>query len=234
MGREVSRVAARCTLVLVVTGLVASIVWRLVAGTILDAADLVLTDRTAGSSGMEFDTALAVLCCLALLGCVAWLVLVTGLVAVEALGMATGQPFAARISSAGLCPGALRRLVLAGCGVALTAGLAGTPAWAHSARPASPADDPAPSALAGLPVPDRAVGTSGRAVAGVRISTGDCLWYVADRALPENAGNAEITAAWHAIHRANLDRIGVDPDLVLPGTLLLIPDLDPPPRKESS
>ena len=234
MGREVSRVAVRCTLMLAVTGLVASTVWRLVAGTILDSAALVLADGTAGLSGLEFDRALAVLCCLALLGCVAWLVVVTGLTAVEALSIATGQPFPARISSAGLCPGALRRLVLAGCGVALTAGLAGTPAWAEPAHTASPADDPAPSALAGLPVPDRAVGTTGRAVAGVRISTGDCLWYVADRALPAHADNAEITAAWHAIHRANLDRIGADPDLVHPGTVLLIPDLDPPPRKESS
>lgn len=35
----------------------------------------------------------------------------------------------------------------------------------------------------------------------------------------------EVTAAWHRLHRANAERIGPDPDLVLPGTRLVVPEL---------
>lgn len=230
MGREVSRVAVRCVLVLALAGLVAGIGWLLVAETLVAVAHIVLADGTPSLVALPFDAALSGLCCLALLGCAGWLAMVTGLVAVEALAGATGRMTTAPLAGC-LCPAALRRLILVGCGVAITAGMAGSPALATSADPAT---DRRHSALVGLPVPDRAVEADTLPLTHVRVGTGDCLWKLAEQALPANADNSAISAAWRAIHRANLDRIGADPDLVLPGTLLQIPDLYPPRPKEPS
>jgi hypothetical protein len=70
-------------------------------------------------------------------------------------------------------------------------------------------------------------------VAGVVVRRGDSLWSIASALLPASAGDVETTRAWHRLHHANLSRIGTDPDLILPGTYLVVPDLAPDPRAPS-
>jgi len=128
----------------------------------------------------------------------------------------------AAASAARMCPRLAHRLVLAGCGVALTAGLT------------SPATADESGQLDGLEMPDRTVGSRAwePAPARVTVTTGESLWSIAKAALPDQAGNAEITAGWHGVHRANAHRIGDDPDLILPGMTLKIPDLNALDRKD--
>lgn len=51
---------------------------------------------------------------------------------------------------------------------------------------------------------------------------GETLWEIADRAPTKGAD--EIAERVEAIHRANLRTIGPDPDLILPGQVLSLPD----------
>ena len=116
----------------------------------------------------------------------------------------------------------LAAVVLAG-----TAAVAGAPAFAD---------------LAGLPLPDRTTGAAVAATAPtalgrahtVVVHGGDTLWSISARLLGGGATDARVTRTWHRLHRANLARIGPDPDLILPGTRLVVPRATPPHRKEAS
>ena len=166
-------------------------------------------------AGRPFAGQLVWLCAVAGLAGVAWLWLLTTAVTVEAL---TGTR-----TSAGV-PAALRRAVLAACGVAL----AGTgPAVAAAGQlPAGAHPDPHEPAgaavLAGLPLPDRAEG-AGSGGEEVVVRAGDTLWALAERSLPPGADDAAVVARWHRIHDLNRDRIGPDPDLIQPGQRLRLP-----------
>ncbi len=129
-------------------------------------------------------------------------------------------------------PRVVRRLVLAACGVGLVGSLV-SPAHA----------DPSRSPLAGLPLPDRPSATSATRRTGersgpttvaatrddrprartVRVVRGDSLWVLAVRDLPDNASLAAVDERWRAIHAANREVIGDDPDLILPGQQLRLP-----------
>lgn len=140
------------------------------------------------------------LCLVALAAAAAWAGLVTACVLLEAW----------RARAAGR-RAQLRRVVLACCGIAIAA-----PA------PGALADD---TGIAGLPLPDRAVGPA-HAVPVARtvvVSPGDCLWTIAAAGLPGGASDASITARWRAIYRLNRTVIGADPDLVVPGQRLVLP-----------
>ncbi len=190
----------------------------------------------------SFDQLLVWLCAATGLLAAAWLWAATCLVSLAAVrGRDTGV--------VGV-PMALRRLVLAGCGVAL----AGTVLGTVSATAAGPGGtDPGavraerPSAgragqLSGLPLPDRATGAGLRGTAPgvhpwrprtsggahfhdevVRVRPGDTLWALAVRHLPAGADDARITACWQHIHELNRDVIGADPDLILPDQWLRLP-----------
>jgi hypothetical protein len=41
-----------------------------------------------------------------------------------------------------------------------------------------------------------------------------------------------VTTAWHRVYRANVARVGPDPDLVRPGTRLAVPDLSSATHRE--
>lgn len=131
-------------------------------------------------------------------------------------------------------PAIVRRLVLLGCGVAL----AGATAVPADAEPG------ASGGIAGLPLPDRALGAahavpfaheaarrpgtdrSAAADPGVRVVVvrpGDTLWELAVRHLRPGAGPDEITRCWQRIHALNRDVIGADPDLIQPGQRLRLP-----------
>ena len=95
--------------------------------------------------------------------------------------------------------------------------------------------------LRGLQLPDRAVGAVAplhrehRAPAHrattVRVRAGDCLWDLAEARLADAASPQEVERAWRSLYRANRSRIGSDPDLLRPGTDLVLPaTLDRAPR----
>lgn len=69
---------------------------------------------------------------------------------------------------------------------------------------------------ASAPVPHRTSTT-------YRVRPGDCLWTIAERLLPAATAD-QVDQAWRRIHHANRDAVGPDPDLVLPGTTLRLPE----------
>jgi hypothetical protein len=129
-------------------------------------------------------------------------------------------------------PAGVRRLVLAACGAGLAVGLVApahaTPGEVHTDRRAS-------AVLAGLPLPDRAVGLPGRALLAtgplrtvpgavrtraVLVQPGDSLWDLAATHLGD-------PGRWPEIYALNRAVIGADPSLIQPATRLRLP-ADPP------
>ena len=81
-------------------------------------------------------------------------------------------------------------------------------------------DSPASTHRASTP---RAVSTGDGPTTQVRVRAGDTLWAIAARSLPDGASDADVAAATTAWHRANVDVIGDDPDLIVPAQLLVPP-----------
>lgn len=141
-------------------------------------------------------------------------------------------------------PVAVRRAVLALCGLALAGGLAApVQAAGHGRGTPAPGPEGAAAVLVGLPIPDRATSTSAwlRAVAEhsgapdrpvataaspdhVVVVPGDTLWDLARESLPGDADAADVVARWQEIYAANRDVVGADPDLIRPGMRLLLPE----------
>lgn len=113
-------------------------------------------------------------------------------------------------------PGPVRLLLLAACGVVVL-GATTTAASADDHRPVTP------DSLSGLPLPDRATGAAApppaHHVAPVRVRPGDSLWAIAETRL--GAGKH-----WRRIYARNIEVVGPDPDLILPGQLLELPPVD--------
>jgi LysM repeat protein len=106
--------------------------------------------------------------------------------------------------------GGVRRLVLAGCGVALAAAVA----------PAQ-ADDL--GTVAGQPPQPITAGAS--PVSGDHtVHAGDSLWSISAAHLGPGATDADITREWHSLWRANAATVGEDPDLIEPGQRLQLPE----------
>ena len=132
-------------------------------------------------------------------------------------------------------PRAVRRVVLAACGLSLAGSLA-APAYA---------DPGGPEGLAGLPLPDRTttttqwIGSLARerhqdpeqpavhvrpaGPAEVRVSPGDSLWELAADELGAAAEAEDVERRWREIYAANRDLVGADPDLIRPGQRLTLP-----------
>ena len=132
-------------------------------------------------------------------------------------------------------PRAVRRVVLAACGLSLAGSLA-APAYA---------DPGGPDALAGLPLPDRTTTTSQwigslarerhhapeqpaaqvrpAGTGEVRVSPGDSLWGLAADELGAEAAEEDVERRWREIYAANRDVVGADPDLIRPGQRLALP-----------
>jgi nucleoid-associated protein YgaU len=58
----------------------------------------------------------------------------------------------------------------------------------------------------------------------VVVEPGDSLWRIAARQLPPGADADTIDAAWRLWYAANRSVIGADPNLLLPGQQLHVPD----------
>ncbi len=122
------------------------------------------------------------------------------------------------------------RIAAAALGVAVGAGLA-SPALAE---PASPSANHLAAGLDGLALPDRTTDEDPglvparphRAGSTVVVGPGDSLWGITDRLLPGHTDAVTITRTWHVLYEANRARVGDDPDLLLPGTRLLVPRAD--------
>jgi len=171
-------------------------------------AAAVLTTALPGSAPRTADMALVRLCLIALLVAVAWGWL-QGLAAVaEAWRGSAGAPR----------PGAVRRLVLAACGVAAVGVLAGPAADAAPGHPD-------PDVLTGLPLPERAVGPARDTGRTAVVRRGDTLWALAAAELGPGASAADVTERWRLVYRRNRGVIGADPDLIRPGQLLRLPHL---------
>ena len=221
-GRGLPRFLRLLTLVLGV--LVATeAVRRLVAPPLGALADALGTGGRPWDQ-LPFETALAGCCAGALSLAWAWLLLCGAAVAVDALRR--GDAVASRAASpVPGCPQWVRALVLAALGLAVSTG----PALADA-----PGAAPVPAAdLAGLALPDRTVSPATAPHRHLEVvRPGDTLWAIAARRLPTTAADRTVDRAWHRLAAANHDRVG-DPDLIFPGTVLRVPDLDRPTRKEA-
>jgi hypothetical protein len=164
---------------------------------------------TAGAGAPpSADESLVRLCLAALMVAVAWGWLQGLAAALEAWRGSAGSGR----------PGVVRRVVLAACGVAVVSVLAPQSAGAAPGHPA-------PDALTGLPLPERAVGPAHATGRVVVVRRGDTLWTLAAAELPPRASAADITERWQLIYRRNRGVIGADPDLIRPGQLLRLPHL---------
>ena len=174
--------------------------------------------------GASFEDALTAFSSAVLIGSLVWLWLITTLVIAASLR--------GRSDVAGV-PRWARRLVLLACGVAVLG--AALPAQA------SPDHEPhwaarEPSALAGLPMPDRAIGGAGlphsteppsvQQPAGLTphvVRPDESLWSIAATHLPDSATERDIAELSQEIYRVNRPVIGADPDLITPGQTLMVP-----------
>lgn len=190
------------------------------------AADL--TGQVTGPASVQtFDRLLTVVAEAALAGCASWAWLVTTTVLVEAAwGARRGR--AARLP--GIPPWA-RRPVLAVCGLAVVG--VTTPAAATPGQVEVDGDGDRPDVIAGLPLPDRAAGPArprepgqpGAAPTVTVVRSGDSLWSITEARLGADASVDDVAAGVADLYRRNRAVVGDDPDLILPGQRLLLPQV---------
>ena len=180
------------------------------AATVLLTAPTVRTVVRGGATAPFDQLLVAASGALASVGCLVLLLTTTSVV----LGLATGR--------SPRHTGPLRRAVLAACGAAVLA--TAVPAAAH----ASPSGHRHGSAIAGLPLPDRATGSVvARRTSEAVVRSGDSLWAVAARRLGPRASDADVATYCHRLYAHNAAAIGADPDLIHPGLRLQLPPTRP-------
>lgn len=152
---------------------------------------------------VAFAPALAMVATVVLVLSVTWLWCVMSAAALEALHGVHA------VELPGL-RGAVRRMVLAGCGVALAAGVA--PAHADDVRGVAGQPPQPLTSVAQAPAPRTHV-----------VEKGDSLWSISASRLGPDATDAEIDHAWRALWQANRGVVGPDPDVLEPGQRLDVP-----------
>ena len=183
----------------------APLVCLLLAGSAAGAwAAIGATEALRSPSTPAYDDLLVALAGWLLVACAWWWVLVCAATAVETLS--SGR---LRATAWVGCPPALRRLLLAGVGVAL----AGAPASAST-----------DSTQQALPVPARPLGSVLAAEpARLLVHPGDTLWQLATHELAATASAEEVAVQVRRLHHRNRGVIGPDPDLIRPGQRLVVP-----------
>ncbi|HVH94434.1 MAG TPA: hypothetical protein VM688_05920 [Nocardioidaceae bacterium] len=197
---------------------------------------------------LSFEQVLTGGCAFVVVGCALWLVVATGIAVLSEaarlvpVGRRVPRGLDALVDR--LCPALVRTLVVTALGAVVTAALT-APAPADAPGDGSRGPSPRGAAgLSGLALPDRVISvpaglTVGRTVARgtprtVVVRRGDSLWMIAADRLPQGAGNRRICAAWRRLYSANKNQIGADPDLILPGTALVVPGPVAPRREDHS
>ena len=121
-----------------------------------------------------------------------------------------------------------------------------SPSPAGGASPGADPTAPQPDPAAGAPSGETSAAETPSAPATThRVSAGESLWSITEELLdaeaagaptdPSSGGppaQARIARAWPILYAANAESIGADPDLILPGTALSVPEdlLSPPSR----
>lgn len=208
----------RAVLLWVAVTAVGAVLARLAADTLTSTTRLGMTGGAAALD-RSFDQLLGAAGALALAAACGWGWVATTVV----VARVAARPDATQTRTAGV-PRWLQRLLLTACGAALAGGLA-LPAHAEpgAVGTGSPGA-PAVGALAGLPLPERATASPPPHAVHV-VRRGDSLWAIAEARLPGDATDAEIIAAWRAVHHANRAVVGADPDLIHPAQRLRLPRL---------
>lgn len=207
-------------------------------------------DLQALASGTPTVSALAPLVEIPLvgIGCVvaAWWSLSLALVTLALVGQSLGLRSSLLITCIrAVAPAAVRRIAVVGVGAGLV--LTASPALAAEPVPdlgwvstgtSDPEVTPPETVEAVLPepaptpsaptVPTSPTGPDGATI--VTVAAGDSLWSITERILAPGASDAEIAAAWPAIHSTNVATIGADPDILVVGQQLLVPPHTPSPQ----
>ncbi len=184
-----------------------------------------------------FELTVALMAVVVLTTCVLWLLLVVAATVLEA---ATG--LSSRLVRAAT-PGLVRQAVLTSVAVALGGAATVAPA-AASPQDGEPVGGQAAvglgpaSALAGLPLPDRATGTPSPAARPrtIAVARGDSLWSIAETLLPPGAGPDVVDDTWRELYRRNRAAVGPNPDHLEVGAVLRVPTStghEPPTRKDA-
>ncbi|ACQ79514.1 conserved hypothetical protein [Beutenbergia cavernae DSM 12333] len=98
---------------------------------------------------------------------------------------------------------------------------------ALSGAPSPDGAEPTPSATEGVPPGARATSHGAERAAPTHVvAAGESLWEIAEQALPAGAEDADVAAAWPRWFEANRAVVGDDPDLILPGQVLVVPEAD--------
>ena len=136
------------------------------------------------------------------------------------LAVGAGLGLSAATGATAAAPGDLDLGWAATAATAVPAADPVTPARSTTASPTAPAVTTTVSSVASGPAPGTAPAAR---VDTVVVEPGDTLWHIAQRALPIDAGAADIAAAWPEWYAANTALIGDDPDLLQPGQVLTAP-----------
>lgn len=217
------------------------LVWSALTGAAALLLHLLLPSVVAGSfagsfagswAGPTFEAALVRCCSLVGVAVTGWIWVTASLLTLDAArGRAVGRRGV---------PVAVRRVVLAACGVALTSGVL-TPALAGTGTgPVDTPHTPGAEVLRGLRLPERvgvraaphpAPASTGPAAVltpvdphrEVVVAPDDTLWSIAAARLGPAVGDRQIATYWPRLYDANVDVVGADPDLIEPGQRLVLP-----------
>lgn len=135
-------------------------------------------------------------------------------------------------SASAVTPAVLRDVLFAGAAGALILGPVSAATAAAQEMPDHSQSAPR-HALDGLQPPDRPAMRAelspslATAPTSVVVESGDSLWSIAAGRLGHGATNAQISAAVRQWYTTNRERIGPDPDRILPGQHLIQPPKEP-------
>lgn len=206
-----------------------------------------MTGLAGPGRGQPLPLSVAVVAIAAVIAWVALALLVTATVAAAPAVVRLRSSCRSQSLSRLAGPRWLQRAVLAACGLSLLSPAAAdaTPATAGCLDPhqsgSNSADARGPAAtglpgtasvasageasrprLTGLAMPDLP-NSGGQGATVLVVHPGDSLWEIARERLPALVSDAVISRHVHALYRANRDVIGTDPDLIYPGTRLVLP-----------